>query len=189
MGLGHVMRGEVTRTPIRFLLVLSAMAVALLIPTSAFAINWAPVTGPTSSIQEVAKVRSADGTLHVVWTRDHPGVSTQDVFHVAISAGGVVETPTEIAAGFSIAGNPAIVNLPSAGGSRCSSGASSAPAQAARKACSRLPRLIGAALGQRLLRCLIAIRSTPRTSARPRCLTGLRLRPGLPRQACSSTEA
>jgi hypothetical protein len=109
------MRGGVTRTPIRFLLVLSAMAVALLIPTSAFAINWASVTGPTSSIQEVAKVRSADGTLHVVWTRDRPGASTQDVFHVAISAGGAVGTPTEIAAGFSIAGNPAIVNLPGGG--------------------------------------------------------------------------
>lgn len=99
----------------RFLIVLIALAIALLLPASALAVSWAPVTGPTSIIQEVGKVRAPDGTLHVVWTRDTPGASTQDVFQVAISSGGVVGTPTVIASGFSSASNPAIVNTPGGG--------------------------------------------------------------------------
>ncbi len=91
------------------------MAVALLLPASAFAASWAPVTGATSIIQEVGKVRGPDGTLHVVWTRDTPGASTQDVFQAPVSASGVVGAATVIASGFSTASNPAIVNTAGGG--------------------------------------------------------------------------
>jgi hypothetical protein len=96
----------------RLLLALTALGVMLLAPASALAVNWAPVTGPTSSIQEIAKARAPDGSLHVVWTRDTPGASTEDILHVAISAGGAVGTPNVIASGFSLASNPAIRLMP-----------------------------------------------------------------------------
>lgn len=84
-------------------------------PASAAALKWTPVTGPTGSIiDEVGTVRGPDGTLHVVWTRDTPGGSggQQDLLHVPISAGGVVGSPSVIAAAYSNIDNPAIVNAP-----------------------------------------------------------------------------
>lgn len=104
-----------SRRGARFLLALSALTVMLLVPASALAVSWAPVTGSTSIIQEIGKVRSPDGTLHVVWTRNTLGASTQDVLHAAVSASGVVGAPTVIASGFSSASNPAIVDTPGGG--------------------------------------------------------------------------
>jgi hypothetical protein len=91
------------------------LVVGMLFPAIGAAATWAPVTGPTSSIQEVGQVRSADGTLHVVWIRDNAGANTTDVLHVAISAGGGVSSVTPVAPGFSSASNPAIVNVPGGG--------------------------------------------------------------------------
>jgi hypothetical protein len=71
--------------------------------------TWSPVTGATSGIQDVGQVRTADGTLHVVWSRQTPGGTTTDVEHSTIGADGSIGTPTTIATGFSGAGNPAIV--------------------------------------------------------------------------------
>lgn len=91
-----------------------AVTVALVAPASAVAATWSPVTGETSIIQQVGKVRAPDGTLHVVWARSTPGATTQDVVHVPISASGVVGSPVVIAPSYSTVSNPAIVN--SAGG-------------------------------------------------------------------------
>ena len=88
----------------------------LALPSSAGAATWTPVTGQTGIINEVGQVRSADGTLHVVWTRDTPGGgSTQDVLAAAISSAGVVGSPTVIASAFASASNPAIVNTATGG--------------------------------------------------------------------------
>jgi hypothetical protein len=91
----------------------------LAFPTAGTAATWKPVTGSTSSIQQVGTVRGAlpSAALHVVWARDTPGSagSTQDILHVAIGADGSVGRPTTVAGGFSGVSNPAIVN--GAGGS------------------------------------------------------------------------
>jgi hypothetical protein len=89
-------------------------AVVLLSAPSAngAAVSWLPVTGPTSIIAQVAKVRGADGALHVVWVRQTPGGSSQDVLHAKVGPDGAVSAPTVIASAYSSASNPAIVNAP-----------------------------------------------------------------------------
>jgi hypothetical protein len=95
--------------------VAGVIAVAV-VPVAGASAAWSPVTGPTTIIQQIGKVRSPDGTLHVVWTRRSPGGgNTDDVVHVSISAAGVVGTPVPIASGFSGASNPAIVTTPGGG--------------------------------------------------------------------------
>jgi hypothetical protein len=102
---------------VRGFLVLTVIAVALLVPATTLAIGWKVVTDDTSIIQEIGKVRSPDGSLHVVWTGDAAHSSTQDVFHSAVSPTGdyVTRGTNGIAAGFSTASNPTIVNTPGGG--------------------------------------------------------------------------
>jgi hypothetical protein len=101
---------------VRGFLVLTVIAVALLVPATALAVGWTGLTYPMSGIQEIGKVRTPDGALHVVWTRDTPDASTQDVFESGVSADGhLLQALPEIAAGFSTANNPAIVNTPGGG--------------------------------------------------------------------------
>ena len=96
---------------------LAAALVAFASPASAGAVGWTPVTGPTGTVEQIGKVRAPDGSLHVVWTRATPGSggTAQDIVQTAISAGGVVGSPTVIASAFASASNPAIVSLPGGG--------------------------------------------------------------------------
>jgi hypothetical protein len=92
--------------------------VALVMPASAGATTWTPVTGQTGIINEVGQVRSADGTLHVVWTRNGPsgGGTLAEVLHAAISPGGAVGSPTVIGSvAYASASNPAVVSTPGGG--------------------------------------------------------------------------
>jgi hypothetical protein len=94
-----------------------ATVIMLAAPGDAVAISWAPVTGSTNIIYQVGKVRSADGTLHVVWKRDTPGSSgaSGDIMHVAIGASGVIGSASVVASGFSSVSNPSIVTTAGGG--------------------------------------------------------------------------
>jgi hypothetical protein len=93
-----------------------AAAALLLLPASALAAAWVPVTGPTGTNEEVGWVRTPDGTLHVVSARNTPGSpSTSDIIHVAIAANGAVSAPSVIASAFASVRIPAIVNSPGGG--------------------------------------------------------------------------
>ena len=77
----------------------------------ASASTWTPVTGLlNTSLAEPDAVRSADGVLHVVWTRDDPGgTGTESMLQAPISPSGSIGSITTVASAFSAAGKPAIV--------------------------------------------------------------------------------
>lgn len=71
--------------------------------------HWSRVTEEGGSdVEEVSLARTADGTLHVVWTRRSPSASgTEDLMQTPISPAGVAGTPVALAEGWSALENPA----------------------------------------------------------------------------------
>jgi hypothetical protein len=74
--------------------------------------HWTRVTDPTGrNIDEVSVARTADGVLHVAYTRPTPGhaSSAQDLLERSISIKGTAGPPVILASDWALFGNPAIV--------------------------------------------------------------------------------
>lgn len=97
------------------ILILIALACALGYAPAAEALtpgNWTQVTDSKGSILgEVGLARTADGVLHVAWSRATPAhsASEQDLLDRTISPGGVLGPPKLIVGGWSDIQNPALV--------------------------------------------------------------------------------
>jgi hypothetical protein len=63
--------------------------------------------GPPINFYEASLTRTGDGTLHIAYARN--GGATQDIWHVAVSAGGKVGAATPVAQGWAGVENPAIL--------------------------------------------------------------------------------
>jgi hypothetical protein len=101
--------------PVRRLAALAVAAVALGIAPSARGAAWKQLTSPGgSNIDQVALLRTSDGTLHVAWHR-RSGPNTEDLLHTAISASGAILATTPIQTGWSVLQNAALVPVPGGG--------------------------------------------------------------------------
>ena len=93
-------------------------ALALLVPVStahAAATSWTQITPATeANIDEVSLARTADGTLHVAWTRPTPS-SGNDLLQTPIAPSGVVGGSVLIASNWASFLNPAVVASSGAG--------------------------------------------------------------------------
>jgi hypothetical protein len=91
---------------------------ALLLPVStahAAATSWTQITPATeANIDEVSVARTADGTLHVVWTRPTPSPGN-DLLETPIAPSGVVGTSVLVAPNWASFSNPAVVASSSEG--------------------------------------------------------------------------
>lgn len=94
-------------------LIPSAAALAVLaLAGPASAASWKPVTsGTNGNTERVGLTRTADGTLHIVYTQERSS-SASDLLHRTISAGGVLGAPSAVAASWASVSNPAIVSAP-----------------------------------------------------------------------------
>jgi hypothetical protein len=99
---------------VRRLATLVAILAALPVGAAAGATTtWTAVTSSLGSgIYQAGQVRSADGTLHVVWRQDVPGGSSE-IFHASISPSGVISSAVAVSPGFASPDNPAIVSTAS----------------------------------------------------------------------------
>src|SRR5918996_5529639 len=91
----------------RLVLVLLLIAVP-----AAQAAGWKRVTSPDqSSIDQPGLARTADGVLHLAWSRA-TGPNTEDLHHTAIARNGRLGATSTIAAGWTGFANAALVREP-----------------------------------------------------------------------------
>ena len=87
-------------------------ASALVVVGSARAAAWKQVTATGGgNIDQVALLRTPDGTLHVAW-HERSGSNTEDLMHTAITASGQVLGATPIQTGWAELQNAALVPGP-----------------------------------------------------------------------------
>jgi Ca2+-binding RTX toxin-like protein len=104
---------RVTRTALAIVVVLSAMLVGGDPAGAGRPGNWSPLTDDTSSsIDMPGMARSADGTLHTVWTQ-RPGTGGEALMHTSIEPDGTVGPATPIVSGWQrVDGTPDLVIAP-----------------------------------------------------------------------------
>jgi hypothetical protein len=98
----------------RSILAIVASSALIAVPDAAAGTpgHWTRVTTASeSNINQVSAARTADGTLHVAWTRptpSNPG-GGEDLFQTPITPGGTIGAPVALANNWATLANPAIV--------------------------------------------------------------------------------
>src|SRR4051812_24030726 len=89
----------------------AAVPVALVLAPAAHAAGWNIVTAPDgANTDQVAPLRTADGTLHLLWR--HRSGTLDDLMHTVIAANGRVGATNAVQTGWADIQNPALVAVP-----------------------------------------------------------------------------
>jgi hypothetical protein len=90
---------------------LAAVPVVLILAPAAHAAGWKIVTAPDgANTDQVAPLRTADGTLHLLWR--HRNGTAEDLLHTVIAANGTLGATTPVVTGWADVQNPALVAVP-----------------------------------------------------------------------------
>lgn len=90
---------------------LAAVPVVLVLAPAAHAAGWNIVTAPDgANTDQVAPLRAADGTLHLLWR--HRSGTTDDLMHTVIAPNGRLGATNPVVTGWADVQNPALVAVP-----------------------------------------------------------------------------